>query len=228
MDGVLAGVGALVAAVAAAAALPVHTTRAALLATAAVLVASPLALSPLPAALPLAFWLVSALLATFLLLRADPDPWGRVAPLPLTGWPEAAFVVAALALGLAVAPVAGVGRGAPSALAAGLAVAAGAIPLMWFARDPIRTAIGTILFLDGMGLVAAGLGGTPGAAQIAALALTVVAAAAAARGVIAAPLAVTQQDRGESGPAQADPGRPTPTADVPVSRGSRARSARRT
>ncbi|MGO9205403.1 MAG: hypothetical protein ACLQBX_04275 [Candidatus Limnocylindrales bacterium] len=226
MDAVLAGLGALVGAVAAAAVLPTHTTRAALLAMAAALVASPLALSPPPTALPLAFWIVSALLATLLLLRSDPDPWARVAPLPLTGWPEAVFVLAAFALGLAVAPVAGAGRGAPSALAAGLALTAGAIPLLGFARDPVRTAIGTILLLDGVGLVTAGLGGTPGAAQIAALALTVVAAAAAAREMIAGPLADKRQEQEESGPSPAF-SHEAGALDVPVVRGSRTRPARR-
>ncbi len=226
MDAVLAGLGALVGAVAAAVVLPVHTTRAALLAMAAALVASPLALSPPPTALPLAFWLVSALLATLLLLRSDPDPWGRVAPLPLTGWPEAVFVLAAFALGLAVAPVAGAGRGAPSALAAGLALTAGAVPLLGFARDPVRTAIGTIFLLDGVGLVAAGLSGTPGAAQIAALALTVVAAAAAAREMIAGPLADKRQEQEESGPSPAF-GHEAGALDVPAVRGSRTRPARR-
>jgi uncharacterized membrane protein len=185
VEAVLAGAGALIAAAAAAAALTVHSTRAALLAMAVVLVVSPLTLSPLPAPLPLAFWLTAALLATFLLLRSDRDPWGRLATLPLDGWPEAAFVIAMLALGWAVSPVAGAGRGAPSAMAAGFAVTTAAVPLLWLGRDQIRIAIGTVLVLDGAGLSAAGLAGTPGAAQVAALALAVLAAAAAARDVAA-------------------------------------------
>ncbi len=186
MEAALAAAGALLSAGAAAATLATRAPRIAILGMAAALVVSPLALSPLPQALPLAFWLVASLLGAFLLIRSIADPTERLAPLPLGGWPEAAFVMAMLVLGWAASPVAGAGRGASTALAAGLAACTAALPLVGFARDPVRTGIGTILLLEGAGLVAAGLGGTPGGAQIMALALAVLAAAAAAREVLAA------------------------------------------
>ena len=189
MEATLAAAGALVSAGAAGLTLAARGPRTVVLGMAAALVVSPLALAPLPPALPLAFWLVASLLAAFLLLRSVADPAERLPPLPLGGWPEAAFVIALLVLGWAASPVAGAGRGASTALAAGLAACAAALPLVGFARDPLRTGIGTVLLLEGAGLVAAGLGGTPGGAQIMALALAVLAAAAAAREVITATVA---------------------------------------
>jgi hypothetical protein len=191
VEAALAAAGALASAGAAGLTLAARGPRSAILGMAAALVVSPLALAPFPQALPLTFWLVASLLAAFLLLRSIGDPAERLAPLPLGGWPEAAFVIAVLVLGWAASPVAGAGRGASTALAAGLAACAAALPLVGFARDPVRTGIGTILLLEGAGLVAAGLGGTPGGAQIMALALAVLAAAAAAREVIAATAPIT-------------------------------------
>ena len=207
MEAALAAAGALVSAGAAAVTLATRGPRVAVLGMAAALVVSPLTLAPLPQALPLAFWLVASLLAAFLLLRSIADPTARLAPLPLGGWPEAAFVIALLVLGWAASPVAGAGRGASTALAAGLAACAAALPLVGFARDPVRTGIGTILLLEGAGLVAAGLGGTPGGAAIMALALAVLAAAAAAREVMTAAAAGI--------PATA-PGLQTPTPRIAV------------
>jgi hypothetical protein len=191
VEAALAAAGALVSTGAAALTLAARGPRVAILGLAAALVVSPLALAPLPQALPLTFWLVASLLAAFLLLRSIGDPAEPLAPLPLGGRPEAAFVIAVLVLGWAASPVAGAGRGASTALAAGLATCVAALPLVGFARDPLRMGIGTILLLDGAGLVAAGLGGTPGGAQIMALALAVLAAAAAAREAITATVPAT-------------------------------------
>ncbi len=184
MEPALAGVGALATAVAVAASLRARTAQVAVLAMGAALVLSPLALSPLPAVLPLAFWLVTALLATYLLVLAEREGPALLPPLPLGGWAEAAFVLVGLALGWAAAPIAGPGRGPATALAAGVAVAFAAVPLAAFSRDTLRTAIGTVLFLDACGLVAASLTGTPGQLEVVALGLAIVGAAAASREVL--------------------------------------------
>jgi hypothetical protein len=180
----LAGVGTLATALVCGALLQARGQRGAVLGMTAALVLSPLALQPLPAALPLAFWLVAALLAAFLLLLTARGGPSLLPPLPLKGWIEAAFVLFGLALGWWVAPLAGAGRGPATALAAGAAVVFAALPLVAFSRDALWTAIGTVLLLDGAGLLAAGLTGTPGAAQVAALALAVVGVAAAYRDLL--------------------------------------------
>jgi hypothetical protein len=180
----LAAAGAIVTAVAAAEVLRARTARAAILGLAATLVLSPLALPSPPPALPLAFWLLCALLATYLLLlgvRATPP---LLAPLPLAGWTEIAFVVFGLAVGWLVAPVLGPARGPASALAAGVAVGAASLPLLLFSRDALRAGVGAILVLDAAGLMATAFTGNPGQAEIAALALAILGAAEAAREVL--------------------------------------------
>ena len=206
--------GALATAMAVAASLRARTARVAVLGMGAALVLSPLALSPLPPVLALAFWLVTALLATYLLLLAEREGPALLPPLPLGGWAEAAFVLVGLALGWVVAPVAGPGRGPATALAAGVAVAFAAVPLAAFSRDTLRTAIGTVLVLDACGLVAAALAGTPGQLEVVALGLAIVGAAAASREVLLQDL-----HGGGVGPAA-----PVPPA-APAAGGARSRRA---
>ena len=184
MEPALAGIGALATAVTVAASLRARTAQVAVLGMGAALVLSPLAVSPLPPVLPLAFWLLTALLATYLLVLAGRAGPALLPPLPLGGWAEAAFVLVGLALGWVAAPIAGPGRGAATALAAGVAVAFAAVPLAAFSRDMLRTAIGTVLFLDACGLVVASLAGTPGQLEVVALGLAVAGAAAASREVL--------------------------------------------
>ncbi len=184
MEPALAAAGALTTAAAAAALLQARSSRMAVLGMGGVLVLSPLTLSALPPVLPLAFWMVAALLAAFLLLLAARGATDLLPPLPLGGWPEGAFVALGLVLGWAVATVAGPGRGPSSAMAAGVAVAIAAVPLIAFSRDALRTAIGAVLVLDAAGLVATALAGTPSQLEIVALALAVAAAAEGSREII--------------------------------------------
>lgn len=219
MEPALAGIGALATAVAVGASLRARTAQVAVLGMGAALVLSPLALSPLPPVLPLAFWLVTALLATDLLLLAEREGPALLPPLPLGGWAEAAFVLVGLALGWVAAPMAGPGRGPATALAAGVAVAFAAAPLAAFSRDMLRTAIGTVLVLDACGLVAAALTGTPGQLEIVALGLAIVGAAAASREVL------LQDLRGRAaGPAVPESLAVSPPA--PPASGPRSRRAR--
>ena len=231
MEPALAGVGALATAVAVAASLKARTAQVAVLAMGAALVLSPLALSPLPPVLPLAFWLVTALLATYLLVLAEREGPALLPPLPLGGWAEAAFVLIGLALGWAVAPIAGPGRGPATALAAGVAVAFAAVPLAAFSRDTLRTAIGTVLFLDACGLVAASLTGTPGQLEVVALGLAIVGAAAASREVLLQDLqgrgaaAATPEPRAAQAPEPRSSAAPEPRSAVAPG-GTRARRGR--
>ncbi|MGC8633854.1 MAG: hypothetical protein ACP5VP_04195 [Candidatus Limnocylindrales bacterium] len=184
MEPALAAAGAIVTAVAAAEVLRARTAHAAILGLAATLVLSPLALPSLPPALPLAFWLTGALLATYLLLLGTRATPSLLAPLPLAGWTEIAFVAFGLVAGWLVAPALGPSRGPASALAAGVAVGAASLPLLLFSRDTLRAGVGAILVLDAAGLIATAFTGNPGQAEIAALALAILGAAEAAREVL--------------------------------------------
>ena len=207
MEPALAAAGALTTAAAAAGLLQARSVRMAVLGMGAVLVLSPLALPSLPPVLPLAFWMVTALLAAFLLLLAVRGTPDLLPPLPLGGWPEGAFVALGLVLGWAVAIVVGPGRGPSSAMAAGVAVAIAAVPLIAFSRDALRTAIGAVLVLDSAGLVAAALAGTPSQLEIVALGLAVAAAAEGSREIIV----MDTRARASGGPAAwPDPRTPGP------------------
>ena len=175
---VLAVLGSL--AVAAAAAGFAHTTRprVAVLAVAVVLVAFPLSVRPLAAPLPLAFWLVAAFLAAYLFLgaaRAGPRSFSL---LPLGGTAEAAFGFLGLLTGYLVAPIVGPAAGAP-ALAAGLALGFVALPAVLLGREGLRAGIGATFSAVAAASLGAGLRGAPPDGVLVALALVVISASAA-------------------------------------------------
>lgn len=183
----VAAVGAICTAAGAAGALVARTGRMAIASLAVALVFAPLTMSPLPAALPAAFWLVAVLLAAYILVMAVREESAVVptlAPMPLGGGAEALFVSLGLALGWAVAGIAGPDRGAPAALAAGIALGFAAGPLALFGRDPLHAGMAGVLAIGAGALLVAGLAGTPGTAEMTALAVAVLAAAAGAWGVM--------------------------------------------
>ena len=154
--------------------------RAPVLALGLVMLAAPLALAPSLGALASAFWLVAALLAAFLLLDRPPRSVPAAAPVPLGGWPEAAFVVLGAAMTFA-AGQAGADPGEAAALAAASACGLAAGVLLLFASGVRRTAAGAMLAFVAVPLAAAGLGVAVGSSVAAALALTLVVIAGAAR-----------------------------------------------
>ena len=156
--------------------------RAPVLALGLAMLAAPLALAPSLGALASAFWLVAALLAAFLLLGGPPRSMPAAAPVPLGGWPEAAFVVLGAAMTYAAVQT-GADPADPAVLAAASACGLAAGVLLLFATGVRRTAAGAILAFVAVPLAAAGLGVTIEPSFAAALAVTLVVIAAAARAV---------------------------------------------
>jgi hypothetical protein len=168
------------AALGAAVAVGAQGTRASVLGVLATLAFTPFVADPLPATLPAAFRIVTAVLAAFLLVvsarRAGPDhssPLGLPAAVLAA---SAAFVAAfgATAVGLpSFGPAAALGAGLAS-----LALAVGPIVL---ARDGFRLGVAAVVLLNGGLLVRAALAGTPPALEsmLAGVALVAIAAAAA-------------------------------------------------
>jgi hypothetical protein len=155
-------------------------TRAPLLGLGLAMLAAPLALVPTLGSLASAFWVVAALLAAFLLLGGPPRTMPSAAPVPLGGWPETAFVVLGAAMTFAAGQASG-GPGDAAALAAASACGLAAGVLLLFATGVRRTAAGAILALVAVPLGAAGLGVIVESSFAAALAVSLVVIAGAAR-----------------------------------------------
>jgi len=149
--------------------------------TLVVLVFSPFLADPLPASPVLAFRIVAAVLAAFLLLlaarRAGDDegsPLGLAAAL--------AAAAAGFAVGLGATAVGLPAFGPTGALAAGLACLAVAIPPVLRAGSPFRLGTALVVLLDGALLLRSALVGTPPGLEmlVAGMALACLAGAVAA------------------------------------------------
>jgi hypothetical protein len=139
------------------------------------LILAPAVSSPLPGLLPLAFRIVAALLAAFLVYLAVRSTTRRVGPTPLGGTPEAVFVLLAFTLGLLASP----GRAEAPLLAASLATGVAGADMLAFAKDPLRLGAGGMLGLLAAGMAAAWMAGTAGDLAQVALGSAILAAAAA-------------------------------------------------
>ncbi len=148
--------------------------------TAAALLAAPFAADPLPQQLGLGVRLVGAGLAAYLLWTSMRQAAPLLGPLPLAGRGEAAFVLAAAAIGFLADAVTSEALGPTAALAAGGALLVGGLDLLAFGDDGLRLGSGALLALTGASLVLAELGGTPGAGLEAGLAVATAAVAGAA------------------------------------------------
>jgi hypothetical protein len=148
--------------------------------TAAALFAAPFAADPLPQQLGLGVRLVGAGLAAYLLWTSMRQAAPLLGPLPLAGRGEAAFVLAAAAIGLLADAVTSEALGPTAALAAGGALLVAGLDLLAFGQDGLRLGSGALLALTGASLVLAELGGTPGAGLQAGLAVATAAVAGAA------------------------------------------------
>ncbi|HXX61735.1 MAG TPA: hypothetical protein VEI48_10680 [Candidatus Sulfotelmatobacter sp.] len=149
-------------------------------ATGTALLAAPFVADPLPQPLALGARLVGAALAAYLLWTATRQAAPLLGPLPLAGRGEAAFVVAAVAIGLLADSVTSEALGPMAALAAGGGLLIGGLDLLAFGHDGMRLGIGALLALTGASLVLVELGGTPGAGLEAGLAVATAAVAGAA------------------------------------------------
>lgn len=137
-----------------------HEGRASILGLVLALVAAPLVVSPIPAALPLAARLIAAILTGYLVwiaLRGAPGH-ARTRGSRL-GWPVEALVAGAAAVvGFGVG---GVGAGGiPEATAVGLALVALAVPPL-LRPDGLQIGIGAALLVTAVSLLRAGLAGPP-------------------------------------------------------------------
>jgi hypothetical protein len=148
--------------------------------TAAALVAAPFVADPLPQPLGLGVRLVGAGLAAYLLWTSMRQAAPLLGPLPLAGRGEAAFVLAAAAIGFLADAVTSEALGPTAALAAGGALLVAGLDLLAFGEDGLRLGSGALLALTGASLVLAELGGTPGAGLEAGLAVATAAVAGAA------------------------------------------------
>ncbi|MGZ6343323.1 MAG: hypothetical protein ACXWOT_09965 [Candidatus Limnocylindrales bacterium] len=148
--------------------------------TAAALFAAPFVADPLPQQLGLGVRLVGAGLAAYLLWTSMRQAAPLLGPLPLAGRGEAAFVLAAAAIGFLADAVTSEALGPTAALAAGGALLVGGLDLLAFGEDGLRLGSGALLALTGASLVLAELGGTPGAGLEAGLGVATVAVGGAA------------------------------------------------
>ena len=148
--------------------------------TVAALLAAPFAADPLPQALGLGVRLVGAGLAAYLLWTAMRQATPLLGPLPLAGRGEAAFVLAAAAIGILAEGVTSEAIGPTAALAAGGALLVAGLDLLGFGDDGLRLGSGALLALTGASLVLGELAGTPGAGLEAGLAVATAAVAGAA------------------------------------------------
>jgi len=155
-------------------------TRVAVAGTSAALLAAPFVADPVPAPLGWAVRVVAAGLAGYLLWVAIRGAAPLLAPQPLGGRGEAAFVIAAGVVGLLADGVTSEALGPTAALAAGLALLVGGLDLLAFGDDGVRLGCGALLALTGAALVLSELGGTPPAGLEAATALATLAVAGTA------------------------------------------------
>lgn len=149
-------------------------------ATAAALLAAPFAADPLPQPLGLGVRIVGAGLAAYLLWTSMRQAAPLLGPLPLAGRGEAAFVLAAGAIGFLADAVTSEALGPTAALAAGGALLVAGLDLLAFGDDGLRLGSGALLALTGASFVLVELGGTPGAGLEAGLAVATAAVAGAA------------------------------------------------
>ena len=148
--------------------------------TAAALLAAPFVADPLPQPLGLGVRLVGAGLAAYLLWTSMRQAAPLLGPLPLAGRGEAAFVLAAAAIGFLADAVTSEALGPTAALAAGGALLVAGLDLLAFGEDGLRLGSGALLALTGASLVLAELAGTPGAGLEAGVAVATAAVAGAA------------------------------------------------
>jgi hypothetical protein len=149
-------------------------------ATWAALLAAAFIADPLPQSLGLAARILAAGLAGYLLWTSMRQAAPLLGPLRLGGRGEAAFVLAAAAIGFLADGVTSEALGPTAALAAGAALLVAGLDLLAFGDDGLRLGSGALLALTGASLVLVELGGTPGAGLEAGLAVATVAVAAAA------------------------------------------------
>ncbi len=116
---------------------------------------------PLPDTVALAFRVVAALFAGFLLWVTIRETDARTGSTAL-GWPaEAMAAGAAFAIGLAPSLLETERAGPDAALAAGFALIILSVVPVVFARDAFRLGMGLLLLLDGAALLRIGFAGTP-------------------------------------------------------------------
>lgn len=149
-------------------------------ATAAALLAAPFVADPLPQPVGLGVRIVGAGLAAYLLWTSMRQAAPLLGPLPLAGRGEAAFVLAAGAIGFLADAVTSEALGPTAALAAGGALLVAGLDLLAFGDDGLRLGSGALLALTGASFVLVELGGTPGAGLEAGLAVATAAVAGAA------------------------------------------------
>jgi hypothetical protein len=124
-------------------------------------VAAAVIADPLPEIIPLAFRVVAALFAGFLLWVTVRETDTRTGSTAL-GWPaEAMAAAAAFAIGFAPSLLETERAGPDSALAAGFALVILSVVPVIFARDAFRLGMGLLLLLDGAALVRVGIAGNP-------------------------------------------------------------------
>ncbi|HTS14822.1 MAG TPA: hypothetical protein VMH24_04085 [Candidatus Sulfotelmatobacter sp.] len=143
------------------------------------LAGAPFVADPLPQPLGLAARVLAAGLAGYLVWTSIRPAAPLLGPLPLAGWGEAAFVLAAAVVGLLADAVTSEALGPTAALAAGAALLVAGLDLLAFGQDGLRLGGGALLALTGAALVLPELGGAPGAGMDAGLAVATVAIGAA-------------------------------------------------
>ncbi len=148
-------------------------------ATWAALLAAAFIADPLPQTLGLAARVLAAGLAGYLLWTSMRQAAPLLGPLRLAGRGEAAFVLAAAAVGILADGVTSEALGPTAALAAGAALLVAGLDLLVFGDDGLRLGSGALLALTGASLVLVELGGTPGSGLEAGLAVATVAVAGA-------------------------------------------------
>ena len=144
-----------------------------------VLVLAPAVSSPLPGVVPLAFRVLAALLAAYLVYLSLRTTTRLIGASRLGGTPEALFVLLGFILGGLLTLPSPQTRGDTALLAATLAAGIGAVTLLPFSRDPIRLGVGAMLGLVAAGLGAAWLSGTAGELAQLSLGSAILAAGAA-------------------------------------------------
>ncbi len=124
-------------------------------------VAAAVIADPLPDPIALAFRVVAALFAAYLLWVTVRETDTRTGSTAL-GWPaETMAAAAAFAIGLAPSLLETDRAGPDAELAAGFALIILAVVPVVFARDAFRLGMGLLILLDGAALVRVGIAGTP-------------------------------------------------------------------
>ncbi len=143
-------------------------------------VASAVIADPLPDLVPLAFRVVAALFAGYLLWVTIRETDTRTGSSAL-GWPaETMAAAAAFAIGFAPSLLETERAGPDAALAAGFALIILAVVPVIFARDAFRLGMGLLLLLDGAALVRVGIAGNPTSLEQLAFGILVIGVAGAA------------------------------------------------